>query len=434
MLRFFLILAAVANCGVAQSVRESKLENGLNQLESHHLTLITDLPIDQSIREIPVCFDQAVDQWGTFFRIEPGKYRFGKATTYLMRDRQLFVRLGVLPEENSNFRHGYQYDDRLYVMEQPSEYYRRHLLLHEGTHWFLWKYLGGNGPPWFSEGLCEYFGTHRWNGSQLEPRVIPDHSKAVPYWGRFKMIRDDLQSGAATSLDDVLNFSDTAHRTDAPYAWSWAAVIFFMNHPRCRDDFEELCQASIERSSKATREARRMFEASWPELRQEWTLFVHELDYGTPQDRAVVDFLSVPRRPLERTAKVEVAADAGWQSTGLEVTAQRRFAVKAGGRVVIQRADNDQKESDWQAEPHGITLRYHQGRPLGMLQGMIVPKPTPENGSLLYEQWQRFDVESPEPIECRYDGLILMRINESSSTLRDNRGEFHVTISAAASR
>ncbi len=264
---YFLLFSLFTVIGgpiLAQSVRETKLENGLNQIESQHLVLVTDLPIDDTIRQLPICFDQAVPQWGKFFQIESTQYQDGKATAYLMRDRSLFVRLGVLPEENSNFRHGYQYDDRLYVTEQPSEYYRRHLLLHEGTHWFLWKYLGGNGPPWFSEGLCEYLGTHRWDGSNLTTCIVPDESKSVPYWGRFKMIRDDLKSGSAPLLDDVLGFSDTAHRTDSPYAWSWAAVVFFANHPRCREQFESLCRSSIERSSRATEELRLSFADAWP--------------------------------------------------------------------------------------------------------------------------------------------------------------------------
>ncbi len=160
------------------------------------------------------------------------------------------------------------------------------------------------------------------------------------------------------------------------------------------------------------------------ELRQEWLIFVNEMDYGMDASRAVVDLRYLNSRPLDRVSEIKVAADQGWQSTELTVTPGQRFTLKAAGRVVIRNADAGQREDGWIAEPHGITLRYHQGLPLGMLQGMIVPKPNAGAAPLPYAQWQRFDPQNSATVECRYDGLLVMRVNEPSSELWDNRGEF----------
>ena len=46
----------------------------------------------------------------------------------------------------------------LWLHDQPTAYYRRHLLLHEGTHVFMASFLGGCGPGWYMEGTAELFG------------------------------------------------------------------------------------------------------------------------------------------------------------------------------------------------------------------------------------------------------------------------------------
>ena len=48
-----------------------------------------------------------------------------------------------------------------WLFDQPTDYYVRHLLLHEGTHVFMVSFLGGCGPGWYMEGTAELLGTHR---------------------------------------------------------------------------------------------------------------------------------------------------------------------------------------------------------------------------------------------------------------------------------
>ena len=56
------------------------------------------------------------------------------AQAFIMLDRDRFTANGLIPAELPDFPYGFQFGDRMWVSEQPSGYYRRHLLLHEGTH------------------------------------------------------------------------------------------------------------------------------------------------------------------------------------------------------------------------------------------------------------------------------------------------------------
>jgi hypothetical protein len=411
-----------------QSPVETRLDNGLHRSESQHLTLITDLPMDDAVRDLPRCFELALPQWGKYFEIDSSRWDQSRATVYLMRDRELFVRLGILPVENSNFRHGYQVADELYVMEQPSEYYRRHLLLHEATHWFIWKFLGGSGPPWLSEGLSEVFATHRWDGKALTSSFVPLVPEEVPYWGRITMIREARQSNQGLRLNEVLSFSDNAHRTDAPYAWSWACVKFLSAHSRTQTDFRQLARSPINRNFEPTFEIRKRHSSSWKTLEQEWQTVIEELDYGFDFERSTPNLLAVKQKPLKQKATMKLSADRGWQSTGILLSSGQSFSIQASGRVIIRQADPSAGEPDWYTEAHGITLRYHLKYPIGIVLGRILPDSSTagESESLKADDFVVGDVVTRK---AGVDGLLLLKINEASSELFDNRGAIDISIS-----
>ena len=59
---------------------------------------------------------------------------------------------------------------------------------------------------------------------------------------------------------------------------------------------------------------------------------------------------------------VSVAADRGWQSSGVRVDAGKSYRLRAAGRYQV--ADRPQP---WPCEPGGVSIRYYRGRPLGIL-------------------------------------------------------------------
>ena len=80
---------------------------------------------------------------------------------------------------------------KAYLFIQPSDYFTRHLILHEATHQF--QALLRTDPvlprvPWYIEGLAEYFGMHNWDGRRLEVGIVPaitleDYpAKALKQW------------------------------------------------------------------------------------------------------------------------------------------------------------------------------------------------------------------------------------------------------------
>jgi hypothetical protein len=153
---------------------------GIRKVPGKRLTLYTDLPAGRDIDELPVVFEQAFPQWCAYFGIKPSDHPDWHMTGFLMKDKARFVQAGLLPGDLPPFLHGYSRGQLLWLYEQPSEYYRRHLLLHEGTHGFLFSILGSAGPPWYMEGVAEYLSTHRWHDGQLTLGYMPKNRDEAP--------------------------------------------------------------------------------------------------------------------------------------------------------------------------------------------------------------------------------------------------------------
>ncbi len=415
-----------------QVVQKQRLDNGLFQVESKYLRLTTDLPLSDEISKLPLVFDQAMEQWCRKFSVDLGKVQGAKATAFLMNDRARFVALDLMPPETENFRHGYQWEDQLFLTEQPSDYYRRHLLLHEGTHWFLWKFLSGNGPPWFSEGMCEQLGTHEWDGVRLTLGVIPDRRDRFPYWGRLKLIQDSRNQNAAPTLNAILNYSDVAHRTDEPYAWSWAAILFFTHHPKYQGVLRRVTLPPLDYSNQVTIALKQELSDSWSVVDAEWRLFVSDLDFGYSPKHSLVDLTSIPLRKLDKKTEVSVRSDLGWQSTGVTVELGESIRILANGSFTIRDHRGSGAAARWKCESQGITLEYHRGHPLGRLIATIVPLA----GAELHRpvgQSVTYSVGRSATLKPAESGLLLLKINEDSPGLLDNVGSLSVTMEPDAS-
>ena len=143
---------------------------GIRKLPGKRLTLYTDLA-GPEIDRLPAVFEQAFPQWCRYFKVKEGDQADWHMTGFLMKDKARFVAAGLLPDDLPPFEHGYSRGHDLWLYEQPSDYYRRHLLLHEGTHGFMNTVLGGCGPPWYMEGMAEYLATHRWQRRAAHARL-----------------------------------------------------------------------------------------------------------------------------------------------------------------------------------------------------------------------------------------------------------------------
>ena len=336
--------------------------------------MFTDLPSKPEIDELPKVFELAIEPWCNYFRVNAKKVEGWKMRGCIMDRRERFEAVGLLPDDLPDFSNGYARGNELWLYEQQSDYYRRHLLLHEGTHAFMQVHLRGMGPPWYSEGIAELMGTHRWANGELLLRYFPQSRDEVPYWGRIKIVRDEFQAGDTMSIEQISKYSATAHLENAPYGWCWAIAAFLDGHPQFGERFRRLPRRVDDTPNEFSRLFRTLYRTDRRRLNEQWQLFVANLDYGYDLQREAVVY--EPTHPTDgTTAAVEILADRGWQSTGLAVSPGTTYVLQATGRYQVAH-----EPKIWWCEPGGVTLRYHDGYPLGMVMAGIGDRTQPPSG------------------------------------------------------
>jgi hypothetical protein len=117
---------------------------------------------------------------------------------------------------------------------------------------------------------------------------------------------------------------------------------------------------------------------------------------------------------------VSVAADRGWQNSGLQLEAGQTYRLTASGRYQVA------KDAKWQCEPGGISIRFYQGRPLGILLAAVRPDdPPPDATSALLRPTVIGLGATLSPSES---GTLFLKINHSPGELKDNAGELKVEV------
>jgi hypothetical protein len=388
--------------------------------------LLTDLPSDPEIEKLPAIFDQAVAQWTEYFGIDRAKTAKWQARAHLIGERRRFDALDLMPADNDEFINGISVGSQLWLYDQPTPYYRRHLLLHEGTHAFMVSFLGGCGPGWYMEGTAELLATHRIDepAGKLTLGIMPQSRDEVPMLGRIKLIRDAVAANQALTLPQVMQIDNRQQLGNESYAWTWAAAKFLDAHPRYRGRFRRLRKYVLDPEFNSL--TRREYKGDWAELTAEWQAFVATLDHGYDFERMAIEF--VRGRPLaDQPARATIKADHGWQSAGVRLESGKSYRISASGRYQIAADQKNGALQPWPCEPGGVTIEYHDGRPLGVLLGAIVG---PQNSA---------DARLAKPItvglgttmDPAASGTLYLRVNDSAAALHDNRGTLAVTVELA---
>ena len=149
---------------------------------------------------------------------------------------------------------------------------------------------------------------------------------------------------------------------------------------------------------------------------------VANLEYGYDVARTAVDF--TPGRPLPHGGTtLRVAADRGWQNTGLKLEAGESYRLRASGQYQV-----DDEPQVWWCEPGGVSIRYYRGLPLGILLAAVRPEdPAPGSTPLL----EPTAVGLGTHLVPRQTGTLYLKINDSAGELDDNAGELHVHVAIA---
>ncbi len=386
-------------------------EAGIRLYESKRLKLYTDI-------------DAVYPAWVEYFGEMPPD-RTGsefQMTGYLIRDEALFREAGLVPEDLPLFEHGRHRRNEFWMREQKYDYFQRHLLIHEATHCFMTIMPDVHAPVWYIEGMAEYFATHR-----IEPdgsvsfRVMPTSPDEFAGWGRIKGIRDDYAADKGKSIRNLVAMQPTEFLKPEPYAWSWALCQFLDAHPRYRERFRQLGGHTQGRAFQ--REFEAAFDDDNRDLNTEWLMFVANLQYGYEATRAAIDFL--PGAPLTTdrpSHRLDIAADRGWQSSGVLLEVGQKYEIAASGRFTL--AD---QPKPWESEPQGITFRYFDRRPLGLLVGCIrleEGNAGGDNDPML----KVIDIGRGRTLDASLTGTLYLRLNDAWNSLGDNRGNVSVEI------
>ncbi len=404
--------------------------SGIRKLTSNHLVLYTDVPSTPAVDSLPEVFDKAVPRWAAYLGIDAAKTASWQPRAYLISDRRRFAALGLMPPANDKFENGITFGSEMWLNDQPTDYYRRHLLLHEGTHAFMIAFLGGCGPGWYMEGTAELLGTHRLDPKtgELTLGIMPRSRDEVLMLGRIKLIQDAVADHRVLTLPTVMQLDNRKQLGNEAYAWCWAAAKFLDSHPRYRDRFRQL-RANVQ-DQNFNDIVRKKFAADWANLNAEWQAFIATLDYGFDFDRMAIDFKSHALMNAGSDYFVIVAADRGWQSSGVLLEAGKAYEVTAKGHYQIATEQKDRAEKPWPCEPGGVTIDYHDGRPLGMLLGAIDARGgrSPAPGASFAEP---FAIGLHATIKPTASGTLYLRVNNSAGSLDDNGGTLSVTIRPA---
>ena len=413
---------------------EELLAHGLRIVQSKHLVLVADLP-QESVAELPQLAD------ALFANLEA---RLGKlapniagtefqVTGFLMDARDRFEQAGVLPPDEFTIRHGRHLGYQFWINNQPAEYYRRHLLLHEFVHCFMMCEYGRNDIPplWYTEGIAEYFATHRLHTdvTKSEFTILPTSGEGFEGWHRIVEVRRHFnQEPSATgelagiiSLQTVMHPPDTTFVEDSQYANAWALVWLINHHPELKLEFAAL--ASCRTQDQFNDAMAKIPEQTLQQMNQIWPLF---LDGLAEAEVSTVRFPSLTATTSSQmhsanTLPLELTLDAArqWVSTGVELTAGQQVLIECEGRFVV-----NETTKPWISEPNGITIDYVRGRPLGEVIGMIVST----DGT---KTTRHIPIGKSKTLQSPIDGILWLQINDQWADRADNDGNVTVRISLA---
>lgn len=395
---------------------------GIHKYSSKRLLLYSDIA-PAAAMPLPALMDRAYDAWEAYFGpLPPDREKSAyQMTGYIMSDKELFREAGLLPDDLPGFNHGRHRGQEFWMNDQPDGHYREHLMLHEGTHCFMTAVPNAMmGFVWYMEGMAELFGTH-FTGDDGVPRfrVMPHDREFFPGLGRIRLIEDEVREQGPRELQAILETRPIAFLQNDAYAWSWAVCEFLDSHPRYRDRFRKVGTQVARQNSQAGLES--VFAADWNDLREEWLLFAANLCHGYDTERAAIDFRAGKPLPNDGPAPaIEIEAGRGWQSSGVLVEAGRTYRIKAAGRFTLA-----QQPKPWVSEPQGVSIRYHAGRPLGMLLGTIrssTPPAKPPRTTML----DTFPIGRELEFKAPVTGTLYFRLNEFWNELADNTGAVQV--------
>lgn len=401
---------------------------GLVVHAGERLVLVTDRPPREGdgVPGLPGVFDEAFAAWCAHYGLADATAHGWRACGMLMSDRDRFRAAGLLPDDGSipDFANGFCDRNRFWLDDQSNPAYRRHLLLHEGVHAFTFTLRRLAAPSWYTEGIAELLATHRLDEGRFVATPIPKRAGDVEQLGRIEVIRRLRAGAACPGLPEVFATPPSPRHDIPAYAASWAAVALLSLHPAHAAAFRALEAGPLD----ARLDERLAALAGWdaPRAERDFDAFTDEIDYGFDFARSAIDWSA--GQPLAGRVRVAVAADRGWQSTGVACRRGEAVEFAAVGRAGVGRAGDTALEST----AEGISLRWYRGRPVGRL--LLAQWGAPAGGGR-----PRFGVlgeGSRGIVVAADDGVLHAKLNAPPGSLPEHAGalELHLRPAVAGAR
>ena len=341
---------------------------GIRKLPGKRLTLYTDLA-GAEIDQLPAVFEQAFPQWCRYFGVNESEHADWHMTGFLMKDKARFVAAGLLPGDVPPFR-GPRLSAGRHVLALTSS--RATCIAasccctkgRTGSCTRCWAAAARRGT-WRDWPNTSARTAGKTAGSRSA--TCREAARKSPGWGRVRTIQDPVAAAPGVQAESghrLLRRPHIARPNPMPGVGRpsrcWTAI------PAIKSVFASSSATSAQ--PDFNERFYRLFEPDWQELCEEWQLMVTGMEYGYDVARSAVDF--TPGKPLAgRTgAEITVAADRGWQNSGLRLEAGEKYRLTAAGRYQVAK-----EPKIWWCEPGGVSIRYYHGRPLGILLAAVRP-------------------------------------------------------------
>ncbi len=338
-------------------------------------------------------------------------------TGYVMRDRSLYLQADLLPNDFANLAHGLHKGYSFWMNEQKTDYYRRHLLIHEAVH-CLMDVKSPRWPLWYLEGMAEFYAVHQiGQNGEIQFGVAPSASQIAGGFGRLQLIRDEIKAGRFRTISKVreLNLNNFyPHKTS--YAWSWALCYFLATHPETQKEFQQL---GMYRDSQ---QFDHFFEQAFPaedvKLNAQWAVFASSLVPDYDIKTASITWSSSP----VLNGKVQIRADRNWQASGISLVMGKQYRIEGSGQFTVA-----QEPVPWESEPQGVSIEYVDGQPLGQLQAALYSPTEPgehrAHGFLRIISVGRQLILTPDR-----NGELFFRVNDRGSSWSNNKGGLAISV------
>ncbi len=262
---------------------------------------------------------------------------------------------------------------------------------HEAVHAYCGQTFGHTGPLWYAEGMAEMGRYWRQGDTSVncDPIVI-DYIRSQAPKPLAEIVADETANGKPDSWQN--------------YAWRWALCHMLENNPNYSARFRALGLGFLAGQPVSFAES---FGSMRSEAAFEYRFFLRHLDQGYRVDLCSWDWKRKFKEPTGGTSvSSRVAANRGWQPSGVVVSDSRQYDYSASGNWQTRK---DSKEMTADGQRDGA----------GKLEGVVM---------------KDFGLSTPFPLgaygtfHAPSDGQLYLRCRDAWNELTDNRGAMNVKI------